>query len=263
MISRLLAYVKWRGILPAVLASFFFLSSQGQTYIALREIVNYQKQHYNAGAQNWAIRQDAQGRIYFANNEGLLSFDGIYWKLYPLPNKTIIRSIEFGKDNRIYIGAQDEIGYFSPDKTGKLVYTSLRNLVPEADRKFADIWDLASLGDDIFFRSNNKIFRYTKDKIMVYRPPVAWQFLGIAHGQLIVQEAQQGLLVFKNEQLVPLIPESSLPAGLDIMDATSFDTDSTLITTRKNGMFVLTDSDFHPFKLSGIPIDAYQIFSKV
>jgi DNA-binding CsgD family transcriptional regulator len=254
--------VKMRGALLSILVIFFFLRVPAQTYLGLRETINFEKQDYNAGAQNWDIRQDAQGRIYFANNEGLLTFDGIYWKLYPLPNKTIVRSIEFGKDNRIYIGAQDEIGYFAPDPAGKLVYTSLRNLVPEADRKFADIWDLASFGEDIFFRSNNKIFRYTKNKILVYRPQAAWQFLGVTHDNLLVQDVEKGLLVFKNEELVPLIPSENLPEGMDIMHVTPFDKDSSLITTRKNGLFVLSASGLHPFKLSGIPLDPNQTFSR-
>src|SRR6187200_330779 len=153
-----------------LLLTNFSLISMAQSYIGLREIINYEKLNYNAGAQNWDIKQDKQGRIYFANNEGLLSFDGIYWKLYPLPNKTIVRSLEFGKDNRIYIGAQDEIGYFTPDKTGKLAYTSLKDLLPETDKTFADIWDIASYGESVFFRSNNKIFQYEGNKITVFYP---------------------------------------------------------------------------------------------
>src|SRR6187402_3640801 len=128
----------------SLLLFIFPLFLPAQSYIGLREIINYEKLQYNAGAQNWDIKQDVQGRIYFANNEGLLSYDGIYWKLYPLPNKTIVRSIEFGPDNRIYAGAQDEIGYFAPDRSGKLIYTSLKALVPETDRKFADIWNIVT-----------------------------------------------------------------------------------------------------------------------
>jgi DNA-binding CsgD family transcriptional regulator len=262
MYSRFTAMVKMRGAWLLVLGVFFFPRAAGQTYIGLRETISFDKQDYNAGAQNWDIRQDAQGRIYFANNEGLLTFDGIYWKLYPLPNKTIVRSIEFGKDNRIYIGAQDEIGYFAPDKAGKLVYTSLNNLIPEADRRFADIWDLASFGDDIFFRSNNKIFRYTKNKIVVYNPEVAWLFLGVTHDNLVVQEVRKGLMTFKNDQLVPFIPAAALPQGTEILHATPFDKDSSLVATRKNGLFVLTGTSFHPFKLSGLPMDPYQTYSK-
>ena len=176
MVFRLFADVISRAIL-AILLALVSSKTMAQSYIGLREIINYEKLEYNAGAQNWDIRQDKQGRIYFANNEGLLCFDGIYWKLYPLPNKTIVRSIEFGKDNRIYIGGQDEIGFFSPDKSGNLSYTSLRDLLPEPEKRFADIWDLVQYGDEIFFRSNNQIFRYAQNKMTVFRSP-SWLFIG-------------------------------------------------------------------------------------
>ena len=67
--------------------------------------------------------------MYFANQDGLLSFDGAFWKLYSLPNKTIVRSVAIGKDNRIYAGGQDDFGYFAPDKTGRLAFTSLKSLL--------------------------------------------------------------------------------------------------------------------------------------
>ena len=31
--------------------------------------------------------------MYFANHSGLLEFDGITWKLHPLPNETIMRTV--------------------------------------------------------------------------------------------------------------------------------------------------------------------------
>jgi len=260
MIVRLLAARISRLIFPVVL-QFFSLQLSAQAYIGLREIINYEKQQYSAGTQNWDIRQDAMGIVYFANNEGLLSFDGTYWKLYPLPNKTIVRSIEFGKDKRIYIGAQDEIGYFSPDESGKLVYTSLKNLLPEPDQKFADIWNLVSYGDDIFFRSNNKIFRYRDNRMTVYKPATAWMFAGQANDQLLAQDEQKGLVVFKNDNWETLIEKSLLPAGFGITSISSFNKDSCLITTHKNGLYVLSGNKLHPFRLSGMQIDPRQNFS--
>ena len=100
------------------------LSASGQNPIGLPEIVNYPKTAYNGGTQSWDIQQDRNGIMYFANNEGLLTFDGTYWKLYPLPNKTIIRSIAIGADNRIYVGGQDEFGYFSPAVNGQILFQS-------------------------------------------------------------------------------------------------------------------------------------------
>lgn len=233
-----------------------------QDIIGLREIINYEKQQYNAGAQNWDIRQDAQGRVYFANNEGLLSFDGTYWKLYPLPNKTIVRSLEFGKDNRIYIGGQDEIGYFSPDKDGNLAYTSLKTLLPAADQKFADMWDIIKNGDDLFFRSSNKIFRYSHDKFTVFNPFSAWLFIGIGNnGELLAQDVQKGLLVFRNGNWETFIAKADMPADIHFTSTISFGKDTCVLTTHKNGMFVLTGTQLRPLTLSGLPINPYQDFT--
>src|SRR5438270_6554529 len=121
-----------------------------QNTIGLPDIINYPKKIYRAGTQNWDIRQDRNGILYFANNEGLLTLDGTYWRIYPLPNKTIVRSIEIAPDNKIYVGGQDELGYFAPSPNGSLVYTSLKNLIPEKDRSFSDVWDIVSCGKDVF-----------------------------------------------------------------------------------------------------------------
>ena len=246
-----------------LLLTFFTLPRllAGQSTIGLREILNYEKQRYNAGAQNWDIGQDVQGRVYFANNEGLLSFDGTYWKLYPLPNKTIVRSIEFGKDNRVYVGGQDEIGYFSPDRTGRLVYTSLKELLPEPDRRFADLWNIASYGDDIFFRSESKIFRYSKNAMTVYRPLSGWLFLGLCNGRLIAQGRQEGLMVYDNDKWAPMTLKGPVPAGMFITSAISFGKDSTLVTTQKDGLFILTGDHLDRFAIRGPGVDPYQNFS--
>jgi len=107
-----------------ILFSEIFNFSFGQNTLGLPQIINYNKDDYHGGSQTWNISQDSSGKMYFANNEGLISFDGNYWKIYPLPNKTIVRSLSISA-NRIYVGGQDEIGYFSADSKGILKYTSL------------------------------------------------------------------------------------------------------------------------------------------
>ena len=111
--------------------SFFLLLtpiiSFTQNTIGLPDIINFSKEDYKAGTQNRQIKQDNKGRLYFANNDGLLVFDGKNWKTYPLPNKTILRSLEFGPDNKLYAGGQDEFGYFSPDLSGQLVFHSFNS----------------------------------------------------------------------------------------------------------------------------------------
>src|ERR1700749_915101 len=85
------------------------VGAQGQNTIGLPLIVNYSKTDFHGGAQTWDIKQDSRGLLYFANNEGLICYDGTYWKVYPLPNRTILRSIAIDKNDRIYAGGQGEI----------------------------------------------------------------------------------------------------------------------------------------------------------
>lgn len=234
----------------------------GQNTIGLPDIINYGKEVYNAGAQNWNIEQDKKGILYFANNEGLLSFDGTSWKLYPLPNKTIVRSVAFGKDDRIYVGAQDEIGYFSPNANGKLVYTSLIRLLPDEDRKFADVWHIISYEGSIFFRSSTRIIQYNNGAMKVFRSPSAsWIYIGI-HGQrLLAQSMGEGVQVFDNGSWKTFIEKKDLPASFYITSCTEFGKDTSLVTTQRNGIFLLAGNQMTSLPLTGAPIDPNQNFS--
>src|SRR5689334_15818297 len=140
-------------------------SVQAQNPIGIPDIINYHNSSYAAGTENRDIIEDQNGVMYFANLEGLLSFNGSSWKLYSLPNKSIVRSVAMGRDNRIYIGGQDDLGYFMPDRNGKLFFTSLKPLLARKDFSFSDIWNIVVLGNDIFFRSKEKIFQYNGNSI--------------------------------------------------------------------------------------------------
>ena len=138
------------SILPLL---FFFVSLQSlaQNTIGIPNIVNYTKQLYTAGSQNWNIAQDKNGIMYFANNDALLSFDGSFWRKYELPNHTIVRSVAISNDNRIYVGGQGEIGFFAPGAKGELEYTSLNTLVAARDNNFADVWNICFFKERVFF----------------------------------------------------------------------------------------------------------------
>ena len=212
----------------------------GQNTIGLPDVINYTKQTYSGGLQNWDIKQDKNGIIYIANNEGLLSFDGKYWNLYPLPHKTIVRAVEIGPDNNIYVGGQDELGYFSPGKNGRLQYHSLSQFIPEKDRSFSDVWDIATLNKNVFFRSKAKIFQFTGEAVVVYNAPSEWGYLGLEHGQIVAQDYKTGLMKIEHNECNPIFSTNSLPENDAVTSLISLPGDSTLIATLKNGLFILT-----------------------
>jgi DNA-binding CsgD family transcriptional regulator len=218
-----------------------------QNTIGLPEIINYPKQSYNAGTQNWKIAQDKKGIMYAANDEGLLSFDGSFWKKYTLPGGTGVRSLAVANDGRIYIGSQGEIGYFDPGKNGRLQYRSLNDLIPENEKDFTDIWDVVPVGNAVFFRSYRKIFELQNDKITVFGNP-AWSFLGLHQNKLISKAWQKGLLQFQNGTWVPFSKANFFPEKAEITAIVPLVGDSSLLLTKHHGSYILHGEDIIPFE---------------
>ena len=213
-----------------------------QNTIGLPDVINYSKQDYSGGLQNWDITQDRSGIIYVANNEGLLSFDGKNWNLYPLPNKTIVRSVVISSDNRIYVGGQDELGYFAPTQNGVLQYHSLTSLIPAKDKSFSDVWDIISFNKQVFFRSPGKIFKLANDAIETFNAPSEWAYLGICNGILYAHDIKTGLLRFENNGWIPLALKSELPDNDLVTGIIPLKKDSALITTLKHGLFISSNN---------------------
>ena len=235
-----------RKYAPLVLLCMYCVVAHGQNTIGLPDIVNYSKQVSRAGAQNRQIRQDRKGILYFANNEGVLTFDGIKWKIYPLPNRSIVRAIEFGPDNNLYVGGQDEFGYFSPESGGQLEYHSLKSLIPEAERSFTDVWDIVFYRDWVFFQTSTKIYQLNDRHCTVYKS-IHWRFMGRFNDRLFAQDHEKGLLSFQNGVWAPFLKESDLPADCFITSITGIGKDSALMTTVKNGMYVLCGDKIKAF----------------
>lgn len=235
------------GALTAFFILYGMMVAYSQNTIGIPDVINYTKDVYNAGTQNRAAVQDRNGVLYFANYEGLLSFDGNRWTLYPLPNKSVVRSLALGKDDRIYAGGQDEFGYFSPDSRGRLSFTSLKEAIPPGRHPFSDVWNIVPYGDDIFFRSNDGIFRLSHRRIIVYPTATSWQFLGLSHGQLIAQDERNGLLQFRDGGWVPFIRPNALPAGSLITSIFPMGGDSSFLTTINTGFYILNKDAITPF----------------
>ncbi len=243
-----MCYMK-AGIITILLLVAIF-TSFCQNTIGIPDIINYPKETYNAGTQNRGIVQDKNGIVYFANHEGLLSFDGTYWKTYPLPNKTIVRSVAIGKDNRIYVGGQDDFGYFTPDKNGRLVYKSLKTFLSQKDFFCSDIWNTVAYGDDIFFRSKEKIYQLNNNTVSVYPAASEWEFLGAGSNGLIAQDTKKGLLQFANGLWQPLLKGAALPPRFIATSIIPFGKDSSFITTINTGFYILADNVLTKFKFA-------------
>jgi len=125
----------------------------------LPPIVKYTQSTYQAGIQNWMISQDDNHFMFFANNEGLLEFNGSSWTLYPSPNETIIRSVKC-IDDKIYTGSYMEFGYWERQKSGQLKYYSLSESIKDKLLDDEQFWGILPYDNWILFQSLQKIYAY-------------------------------------------------------------------------------------------------------
>ncbi|GGZ29243.1 histidine kinase [Echinicola pacifica] len=219
----------------------------GQRQLAAPNIINYTNLEYKAGIQNWSTTQDENGILYFGNNEGLLTFNGKYWELFQLPNQTIIRSVKLDSQNRVFVGGQDDLGYFSPAKNGELVFTSLKHLIPEEDRNFDDIWNIVIHNDEVFFMEVTRIFHLKGNRIRIYKSETEWKYMEKAGNSIYAQEKGHGLLKFEDEVWKPAMstPPLQMP---DVNSLLQLNEDSLLISSSDRGLFLLSDQTLTRYK---------------
>lgn len=218
----------------------FIWVGRAQDQIASPQIVNYNNEQYKGGIQNWDLAQDKNGILYFGNNEGLLSFNGSFWNLSRLPNFTSVRSVEIDSKNRIFVGGQDELGYFFPDGQGVLKYHSIVPMIPEKYRKFADVWNLTILNDEVVFRTTTAIIHYKDGAVKVYKPEISWEFAGQAKGQLFAHSKGKGLMVYEDNVWKPYCTDPILNNSV-VTAIMEYAQDTLLVSTLKNGLFLMHD----------------------
>jgi len=225
-----------KKILLSAVCSLMVFCAFSQNTLGLPQITNYNGAQFNAGTQTWGMAQDKKGIIYFANNNGLVAFNGKYSRVYTLPNNTIVRSVAVDTlSGKIYVGGQDEMGYFLPNERGELVYTSLKQFITDNNKQFADIWTIVFFDESIFFRAADRIYVFKDNHFTVYGGLGEWSALATVSGRLLAQNKKMGLVEWKQGSW-----ESLCPTGeLFITSILEYNSDTALITTYKNGSFLL------------------------
>jgi AraC family chitin signaling transcriptional activator len=159
----------------------------------LPPITKYTQSTYQAGIQNWMISQDENHFMFFANNEGLLEYNGSLWTLYPSPNEAIIRSVKC-IDDKVYTGSYMEFGYWERQKNGQLKYTSLSEKIKKELVDDEQFWGILNYDNWILFQSLQKIYAYnTKTREFSIIAPKAFIFKAYKTSDGIFFQTNEGL----------------------------------------------------------------------
>jgi len=179
-------------------------------------IHNYSATEYNAASQNWDIDVDDEGVIYAANNQGLLSYDGQSWELFPLPNGSIIRSVFVYKE-KIFTGSYKEFGYWEKDVTGRMYYTSLIPMLGKYNMQSEEFWEILEFNGDIYFRSFGAIYRYNHDTVEPVQNVISNKMI-VYKDQLLLAVRKDGLYFLNVDDELKKLPNQDLLEGEMIID---------------------------------------------
>ncbi len=231
-------------IFVLLLISPTLLSAQGNNLGRL-PIKNFSKDIYKAGSQTWQISQGQNGLMYFANNDGLLTYDGTNWQLYPIDNNTIVRSLFIAEDGKIFVGGQGELGYFFPNDLGQLEYNSLIDLIPEEKKNFADVWRIQSHKGRLFFQTGANIFIYEKgNQMLSLETGGIIEFSGIFKNEFYIKDNYRGILKLEDNAFV-ITPDTKVASPLTSF--LPFNDQQVLVTSLKDGIFLFDGTSLTPW----------------
>lgn len=243
-----------------ILLLSFSISSLAQTkYTGAPNIRNYPKSEYNAGTQNWAISQDTNGFIYFANNDGLLSFNGMEWNLTRVSSSSPLRSILVDSKNSIYAGLINDFGIINREENTNSSFYSLKELLPEEYKEFDDIWRIFEIEEGVVFQCYKYIFLYKNNRIEVIEPENRFHFSFKIGNRLLIHEQGVGLFEFR-DGILEALPWWQQHSEKEISTILGTEGNNILIGTANNGIYILEDGQIKEWNT---PANEYVIKNKL
>jgi len=226
-----------------LLISFFLINQAFPNQPLVR---NFTRSIYNAGTQNWAIAQDQSNIMYFANNSGLLKFDGKKWTTFPIMYGTNVRSVLCGKDGRFYAATFNEFGYYQELKNGRLEYYSLVNKLGNNHISSNELYNILQGDKKIYFQAEKSIIQYDGKNIKSYQFKSKIDVSAFVHNILFVASSQKGVFML-NGNIFIRIPGSELLVDKKVCSILPYKEGKILIITSFNGVYLYDGITIVPF----------------
>ena len=208
-------------------------------------IRNFTPKEYGAEAQNWAVVQGPSGLVYAANNQGVLVYDGVRWRVIRTPNRTTVRSLAADAEGRIFVGAVGEIGFLAPDASGRMAFVSLAGKLPPEAKAFTDVWTTRATPQGILFQSREELMLYRDGAFKVWKAGTTFHVAFCVGGRIFVRQREVGLQELAGGAL-KLVPGGERFAKESVFAMLPMK-DGILVGSRNLGLWKLTDAALLPF----------------
>ena len=239
-----------RKLLP-IISTIFALTTSAQ----IPTLRNFSPIEYNGGTQNWQISEIRDNLMAFANNHGLIVFDGENWQIHRVANYTSVRSVAFdAKKLCVYAGASDEFGYFDINTaTFNVEYHSLSKLLPANMRIFGEIWKIHLLpSGEVLFQGREHLFSLRQgNKLITLKTAGAIDNSSLV-GDRVYISTNTGIYSYHDGKLSPL-PGTGNLTGKRVSGVVQYN-GKVMFVTMSDGLFIYDGHTATPFELDISPL---------
>ena len=239
-----------RKLLP-IISTIFALTTSAQ----IPTLRNFSPIEYNGGTQNWQISEIRDNLMAFANNHGLIVFDGENWQIHPVANYTSVRSLAFdAKKLCVYAGASDEFGYFDINTaTFNVEYHSLSKLLSANMRMFGEIWKIHLLpSGEVLFQGRAHLFSLRQgNKLITLKTAGAIDNSALV-GDRVYVSTKTGIYTYHDGKLSPL-PGTGNLTGKRVSGVVEYN-GKVMFVTMSDGLFIYDGHTATPFELDISPL---------
>lgn len=240
MLSRLMKTV----IIFILVVSFTKTFSQNGT-----PFITHYKESKEIETQNWAICQDNENNLLFANRRGILLFDGQQWEMLHLP------FIPFAirknpHDNIVYVGANNNYGYLKKDEKGFYQYISLLQ-----DSTYVGVITKILFTDkSIYFYGENTISRHEIEnpgKFIRWYAKDFKPFTGmfITPKNTFINVYDDGLYRIESDTLFPIVT-GYLTSKNEILFSLPYNNDKVLVGTDESKLYLFDGIKYYDYQIN-------------
>jgi serine phosphatase RsbU (regulator of sigma subunit)/ligand-binding sensor domain-containing protein len=229
------------SLLGFILIYYGKLFSQNNFPEGHLSISKYSAEEYNMQNQNFDVVQDERGIMYFANNGGLLEYDGRYWQNINVLEKQVF-SLAKSKNGKIWIGSNGVFGSLSFDAKGKAVFLKCPGINAFPESEIGEIRNLLCTDERIyFFSKNSSIFIFEKDKLSRLKTEKPVQSAFVIDRQIVLQIEEQGVYGIEDKKIFTI--NNGTACGNYTIIAAIQKSDSVLLYNSEGECFVLKKTD--------------------
>jgi signal transduction histidine kinase/ligand-binding sensor domain-containing protein len=205
----------------------------------------YAPSEYDAHGQNFAITQDKAGVMYFGNFAGVLEYDGVTWTTIQTEDVTRVSALLTDRNGRVLVGGNGEFGYLAYDSLGVHRFVSLSKKIKE---KIGSIHRIVETHNGVWFISSKQYFFWDGKTIKVRKSNSTTQAAFVFNDKLLVFTTERGPLLIDGENIFQIQRAEGVPVLLDMVSAIPLDSETAMIATTSQGIFLLSGTRLEPLR---------------